>query len=230
MKIIGLIGGTGWVSTLEYYRQLNEKVNKRLGGLNFASCILHSFNYHEIDILNRTNDQESLYKKVYLAAQGLILSGSQGIALCANTMHRFAQQLSDELNIPVIHIAEAAAFRASSLGIKKLGLVGTLPTMEEDFYKSKFTLASIDVLVPGKVERNYIHHVINSELVKNIFLAQTKEHMLAIFDELKADGAEAIVLGCTEIPLLVHQTDYSLPLLDTLDLHTDTIVEFVTGN
>src|SRR5664279_1950709 len=130
MKTIGLIGGAGWVSTVEYYKQINEKINQRLGGLNFASCILHSFNYGEIDVFNRTNNQEAIYKKLHLAAQGLILSGAEGIALCANTMHLYAESLSSELQIPVIHIAEATANNASSMGLTKIGLVGTKPTME----------------------------------------------------------------------------------------------------
>lgn len=227
MKTIGLIGGTGWISTAEYYRLINEKINLKLGGLNFASCILHSFNYGEIDILNRKNDQVGLYKKLHLAAQGLILSGAQGIALCANTMHRFAEELAEELNIRIVHIAEASAQKASSLGLKKLGLVGTIPTMEEDFYKSKFQLAGMDVIIPGKEERQYIHSIINSELIKSIFLPETRKHLISIFDALKTEGAQAIVLGCTEIPLLINQSDYILPLLNTLDLHTDAIVEFV---
>ena len=226
MKTIGLIGGTGWVSTIEYYRQLNEKINQRMGGLNFASCILHSFNYGEIAVLNRTNDQEGIYKKLHLAAQGLILSGAQGLALCANTLHRFAEPLERELNIPIIHIAEATANKASTLGLKKLGLVGTLPTMEEDFYKSKFLASGIEIIVPPKDERIYIHSVINTELLKNIFLPETRKRMIAILDSLKTAGAEAIVLGCTEIPLLINQSDYPLILLNTLDLHTDAIVEF----
>jgi aspartate racemase len=226
MKTIGLIGGTGWVSTMEYYRQLNEKINQRLGGLNFVSCILHSFNYGEIDILNQSDDQEALHKKLHLAVQSLILSGAEGIALCANTLHRFAKQLGRELNIPIIHIAEATAHKASSMRLKKLGLVGTLPTMEEDFYRSKFNNIGIEILIPGKDARKYIHSVINSELIKSIFLPETKRRMITIFNQLKAEGAEAIVLGCTEIPLLINQSDYSLPLLNTLDLHTDAIVEF----
>jgi aspartate racemase len=227
MKTIGLIGGTGWVSTVEYYRQLNEKVNVRLGGLNFASCLLHSFNYGEIDILNKNNDQGTLYKQLHLAAQGLILSGAQGLALCANTLHRFAEFLGQELQIPIIHIAEATAIQASSMGLKKLGLVGTIPTMEEDFYKSKFISSGMQIVVPGKEEREFIHSAINSELIKSIFLPETKKRMITIFDRLKLEGAEAIVLGCTEIPLLIHQSDYPLPLLNTLDLHTDAIVEFM---
>jgi aspartate racemase len=229
MKTIGLIGGTGWVSTVEYYRQLNEKINLRLGGLNFASCLLHSFNYGEIDVLNKSDDQETLYKKLHLAAQGLILSGAQGLALCANTLHRFAEILGQELQIPIIHIAEATAIQASSMGLKKLGLVGTIPTMEEDFYKSKFISSGMQIVVPGKEERQFIHTAINSELIKSIFLPETKKKMIAIFDRLKLEGSEAIVLGCTEIPLLIHQSDYSLPLLNTLDLHTDAIVEFMTN-
>jgi aspartate racemase len=197
-----------------------------MGGLNFVSCILHSFNYGEIDILNRTNDQEAIYKKLHLAAQGLILSGAQGLALCANTLHRFAEPLERELNIPIIHIAEATANKASTLGLKKLGLVGTLPTMEEDFYKSKFLASGIEIIIPAKDERIYIHSVINTELIKNIFLPETRKRMIAILDNLKTDGAEAIVLGCTEIPLLINQSDYPLILLNTLDLHTDAIVEF----
>ncbi len=227
MKTIGLIGGTGWVSTVEYYKQLNEKINHRLGGLNFASCILHSLNYGEIDVLNRTNDHEAIYKKLHLAAQGLILSGAEGIALCANTMHSYAEALSSELQIRIIHIAEATANNASSMGFNKIGLVGTRPTMEEDFYKLKFINSGIDVIVPEKEEREYIHHIINHELIKSIFLPETKLKLLSVFDRLHAKGAQAIVLGCTEIPLLIHQEDYHLPLLNTLDLHTDAIVEFM---
>jgi aspartate racemase len=227
MKTIGLIGGTGWVSTVEYYKQLNEKINLRLGNLNFASCILHSFNYGEIDAFNKTNNNEAIYMKIHLAAQGLILSGAEGIALCANTMHRFADTLASELHIPVIHIAEATAIKAVSMGIKKIGLVGTIPTMEEDFYKLKFTDSGMDVIVPVKSERDFIHHIINNELIKSIFLPETREKLISIFNKLKVEGAQAIVLGCTEIPLLIHQSDYPLPLLNTLDLHTDAIVEFM---
>ena len=229
MKTIGLIGGTGWVSTVEYYKQLNEKINLNLGGLNFASCILHSLNYGEIDVFNRTNDHEGIYKKLHLAAQGLILSGAEGIALCANTMHRYAEFLSEELQIPVIHIAEATATKAVSMNLKKIGLVGTIPTMEEDFYKLKFTQCGIEVIVPEKPEREFIHHIINYELIKSLFLPDTKQKLISIFNLLKDNGAEAFVLGCTEIPLLIHQNDYPLPLLNTLDIHTDAIVEFMLG-
>jgi aspartate racemase len=226
MKTIGLIGGTGWISTVEYYKQLNEKINQKLGGLNFASCILHSLNYGEIDVYNRTNNQEAIYKKLHLAAQGLILSGAEGIALCANTMHRFADVLASEMEVPIIHIAEATAKQAISLQLRKIGLVGTLPTMEEDFYKLKFINSGIDVIVPDKTDREFIHHIINNELIKSIFLTETKQKLITIFDRLKAQGAQGFVLGCTEIPLLIHQEDYPLPLLNTLDIHTDAIVEF----
>ena len=227
MKTIGLIGGTGWVSTVEYYRQINEKVNARLGGLQFAKILLHSFNYGEIDQLNRANDQEAIYKKLLLAAQGLILSGAEGLALCANTMHLHAAMLSSQVNIPLVHIGTVAAETAWNMGIQKIAVVGTQVTMEAAFYKKEFTDRNIEVLVPGLQDRKRIHQIINEELIKSIFLPETRKEMTVIFDGLKAQGAQAIVLACTEIPLLISRADYDLPLLNSLHLHTEAIVDFI---
>ena len=230
MKTIGLIGGTGWVSTVEYYRQLNEKINIRLGGLNFARCILYSFNYGEIDVYNQQGDTESVYKLVADAAEKLALSGADCLALCANTLHRYADQLQARVDLPLIHIAEATASEIRKLGIERIGLLGTRPTMEENFYREKLDARGIKTIIPPGPDRAFIHQAINSELILNIFKQETRQRFQEIMKSLETEGAQAIVLGCTEIPLLISQADFYLPVLNTLDIHTSAIVAFSLDN
>ncbi len=226
MKTIGLVGGTGWVSTVEYYRIINEEINKRLGGMEFAKCVLFSLNYGEIDSFNKRNDSEGIFSLISDAADKLIVAGADCILLCANTMHQYASQLERKIDVPLIHIAQATGKAIKSRGLSKVGLLGTKQTMEMEFYKSKLKENNIDVIVPEKDDRDFIQQTISNELLKNIFLDKSKAKFQLIMEKLKSEGAEGIILGCTEIPLLIKQTDSSLPLFNTLEIHSLTAVDF----
>jgi len=229
MKTIGMIGGTGWVSTAQYYRLLNEETNKRLGGLNSAKLVLYSFNYAEIDKLNRVDDNAEVYKLVLDAAKKLRVASVDCLMLCANTLHQYVDNLQEEIDLPIIHIADAAAAEIKTHKLNKIGLLGTRATMEMDFYKKKLSNAGIESLVPGKPEREFIHNAIMNELLKENFCKDTKENFLNIINELEQRGAHGIVLGCTEIPLLIKQEDTYLTVFNTLGLHAKAAVEFALG-
>ena len=203
MKTIGLVGGTGWISSVDYYRIINQEINHSLGGLQFAKCILYSFNYGEIDELNKRNDQESVYLMVRAAALDLMKIGADCIVLCANTLHLFADRLEEEISVPLVHIATATAKTIKNQNMSRIGLLGTKYTMEEDFYRKRLTQADIHVLVPPANEREFIHNTIMNELLKEIIKKETKDRFLKIIKDLQDQGAEGIVLGCTEIPLLI---------------------------
>jgi aspartate racemase len=229
MKVIGMIGGTGWVSTAQYYRHLNEETNKRLGGLNSAKIILHSFNYGEIDKFNRADDNAGVYKLVLDAAKILKASSVDCLMLCANTLHQYADDLQEEIDLPIVHIADATAIEITKYNLNKIGLLGTRATMEMDFYKKKLNNAGIESLVPGKPEWEFIHNAIMGELLKENFRKETKDKFLNIINELEQRGAQGIVLGCTEIPLIIKQEDSPLPVFNTLELHAKAAVEFALG-
>lgn len=226
MKTIGLVGGTGWISTAEYYRIINEEINKRTGGLEYGRCILYSVNYADIDRFNKQNDKEGIFRLILDASEKLICSGADCIVLCANTLHQFADRLAQEINVPIIHIAEAAANEIRLKNMSKIGLLGTKQTMEMDFYKSKLKERNIDVLVPGLSDRDFIQKTIAEELVKGVFSDDSRNRFIEICRELNKSGAEGIVLGCTEIPLLLKQKDINIPLIDTLTLHALAAVDF----
>jgi aspartate racemase len=227
MKTIGLIGGTGWISSLEYYKQLNEKINHKLGGLQFARCILYSLNYGDLDELNRRKDLEGTYALLLDAAEKLAYSKVDGIAICANTLHRFADRLGAEIGLPIIHIADATARQIQKLGYTCVGLLGTRQTMEEDFYRKRLKLKDIETIIPCEGERLFIQQAIVDELLKSEFKTETRNRFKEIIDSLHMKGAEAIVLGCTEIPLLISQADTDLPVINTLDIHTDAIIDYM---
>lgn len=226
MKTIGLIGGTSWVSTIEYYRIINEEMNKALGGMEFAQILLYSVNYGEIIKLGEAKDFNGIAKKITSAAIILQQAGADCMLLCANTMHSIADKVQAALNIPLIHIAEVTASAIKNKGMDKVGLLGTKITMEMDFYKDKLASAGIETLVPDKQEREYIHKTIHTELCKGILAPETKAGYLNIIDDLKAEGAQGIILGCTEIPLLIHQADCDIPVFDTTYLHAKAAVDF----
>jgi len=226
MKTIGMIGGTGWPSTLEYYRIVNQETNRRLGGLNSAKIMLSSFNYAEIDALNKKEDHAGVYKLVLDAAQRLKKCSVDCIALCANTLHQYVEDLEKETDLRIVHIAGATAKEIKRSGISKIGLLGTRFTMEMDFYTKKLKEAGIDSIVPDKPERLFIHNAIMNELLKEEFKEETKEKFLNIINDLEQRGARGIVLGCTEIPLLIKQKDSGLPVINTLEIHAKAIVDF----
>jgi len=226
MKTIGLIGGTGWVSTIEYYRTTNLEINKRLGGHNAARCILYSFNYADINECNLREDHAGVYKLVLDAAIKLKKASADFIVLCANTLHQYADELQEEINLPIVHIADATAAEIKKQGLSKIGLLGTKFTMEMDFYTRRLSSAGIESLVPEKSERLFIHDTIMNELLKEIFKPEAKKRFLEIINELGQKGAEGIVLGCTEIPLLIKQQDTRLPVFNTLEIHARAAVDF----
>lgn len=227
MKTIGLIGGTGWVSSIEYYQFINREINRRLGGQQAARCILWSFNYGEIDVLvNQKNDLEGVYKMVRNAAEKLESCGADCILLCANTLHMYAERLRTEINIPLIHIAEATASEITKAGLRKVAVLGTKFTMEKDFYRSKLAESVIEMMIPGNEDRDFIHNTILGELLKNILKSETKARFLEIINNLILNGAEGIVLGCTEIPLLIKQEDVAMPVFDTTFIHSKAAVDF----
>lgn len=226
MKTIGLLGGTGYLSTVEYYKIINETINKRLGGLNFARCVLYSFNYGEIDDLNRKKDVKGVYNLVLNAANNVINAGAEGIMLCANTIHAFADDLEKSISVPLIHIAVATARHIINQGLSKVALLGTKPTMEQDFYKLKLNKEGIEVLVPDDNEREFIHSTIENELLFGIFNKESKDKFINIIRRLYGAGAEGIIMGCTEIPLLIKQEDIDVPLFDSLSIHAMAAVHF----
>ncbi len=226
MKTIGLIGGTGWESTAEYYKLINEKMNAALGGLNFAKCILYSFNYAEINELNKANRIDEFFEPLVDACNKIIEAGADCIMLCANTLHMFAEKLNPEISVPIIHIAEATAGDIAGHGISKVGLLGTRYTMEKDFYRDKLAASGIDTIIPGDSERKFVHDCIFEELLKSKFTQKSKNRFLEIINNLKQEGAEGIILGCTEIPLLIKDDDVDMPLFNTTDLHAAAAVDF----
>ena len=230
MKTLGIIGGTGYPSTIEYYRLINEQVNERLGGLNFARCIVYSFNYGDIDALNWQQNMEGLFKLISEAVDTLIVAGAEGILLGANTIHMFADRLQEQIPVPIIHIADTTGDAILTKGLRKVALLGTRHTMEMDFYRTRLQYKQIEVLIPEAGEREFIHKSILDELVKNIFTPETKNQYLDIITSLEQKGAEGIILGCTEIPLLVEQKDCSIPLFDTLKIHANAAVDFIVND
>jgi aspartate racemase len=230
MKTIGMIGGAGWPSTLEYYRIINQETNKRLGGLNSAKIILSSFNYEMIDALNKRNDHAGVYELVLDAAFRLKKASADFLIICANTMNQYVDAIEKETGLPVIHIADATAEEIKKKSFSKIGLLGTSFTMEMDFYKKRFNQFGIESIVPEKSDRDFIHSAIMDELLKEIIKEETKNKFLKIIDDLQNKGAEGVVLGCTEIPLLIKQKDVSIPVFNTLENHAKAAVSFALKN
>lgn len=226
MKIIGLIGGISWVSTLDYYKLINEGINERLGDLNFARCIVYSFNYQDIKRNNDSNNWDLTLRMVTEASQHLQRSGAEAIILCANTMHLIAEKLERNIQIPVIHIATVTAAEIRKQDIKKVGLLGTKFTMEHDFFKDKLAEQNIEVIIPEPDDREFIHYTIFEELGRNVFLNESKKRYINITDKLITQGAEGIILGCTEIPLLINPEDIAVPVFDTTKIHAAAAVSF----
>jgi aspartate racemase len=226
MKTLGLIGGTTWLSTVDYYRYINEGINERTAGKEFAKCILFSFNFTDIRKLTETDDWDGILKLVTDACVNLEKSGAEAIVLCANTMHHVADGLQKNINIPVIHIAEAAAREIKKKDIKKAALLGTRFTMEYSFYKTKLAEHNIETIIPVEADRRFIHSSIFDELALNILKPETKERYISIIKGLVERGAEGIILGCTEIPLLIKQEDLEVPAFDTTKIHAEAAVDF----
>jgi len=224
MKKVGLVGGTSWVSTIDYYKFINEGVNKKLGGLQFAECLIYSLNFGDIQEKTWPN----AYELVLNACLSLQKSGVDAIVLCANTAHMHADKIEKEIDVPLIHIGTETAKAITQEKITTVGLLGTSFSMEMDFYKDRLKSFGLNVLIPESQEtRNYIQQVLKQELGKGIINPESKENYIKIANELIERGAEGIILGCTEIPLLIDQSDFSVPVFDTTKIHSDAIVSFM---
>lgn len=226
MKTLGLIGGTGWVSTVEYYRIINQQINKRLGGLSSAKMLLYSVNQQEFKPATQPAELKEFAEFLTEIAKRLETAGAECLLLCANTPHMAADIVQKKLGIPLIHIAEATAKAVVKQGIKKVGLLGTKMTMEQSFYKDRLAKFGITSIIPEEVQREYIHRTIMTELEKAILKEETRKKYLEIIDGLVRKGAEGIILGCTEIPLLIKQSDCKIPVFDTTEIHAMAAVEF----
>ena len=227
MKIIGLIGGISWVSTADYYKLINQGINEKMGGLNFSECLIYSFNYADIKKNNENNDWDSTFRMLLKGCQFLKQGGATAIVLCANTMHFIADRLEKEIDLPVIHVATVTATEIKKKGLKKVGLLGTKFTMELDFFKDKLIAQEIEVIIPeNKDDKDFIHNTIFEELGKGLVIPETKKRYLEIANELIKRGADGIILGCTEIPLVIRPEDLKVPIFDTAFIHSQAAVEY----
>ena len=220
MKKIGLVGGTSWTSTIDYYRFINEETNKRLGSLNFAECIIYSVNFEHFRNYNAAHDWDSAFKLLSEAALHLKDAGAEVIMLGANTAHIVAERIAEATGLPLIDIRIASADAIKRKNITKVALLGTTYTMELDFYKEKLAEQGLEIIIPdSKYERDFIEETLQHELGKGIIKPETKAGYIRIADELIQRGAEGIVLGCTEIPLLLSQEDFTVPVFNTTEIH-----------
>jgi aspartate racemase len=227
MKTVGLIGGMSWESSLEYYRLINEMVKNRLGGFHSAKCIMLSVDFAEIEVLQHSSQWDEAGRVMAEAAKSLQTAGADLVVLCTNTMHISAPQIEKAISVPFLHIADAAAEKILETGLKRVGLLGTRFTMEKDFYtgrlKEKFGL---DVIIPEETDRAIVHTVIYEELVKGIIRPESRLQYQQVISRLVGRGAGGIILGCTEIGLLIKEGDVSIPLFDTTPIHAEAAVNF----
>lgn len=219
MKTIGLIGGMSWESTVTYYQIINTVVKEQLGGFHSARCLLYSVDFHEIETCQSNGDWDKSAAILADAAQRLERGGADFLVICTNTMHKVADTVQEAVSIPLLHIAEATAQELVKGDVDKVGLLGTKYTMEQDFYKTKLQEAGIEVLIPEEEDRNTVNHIIYQELCLGIITDPSKQSLLAIINKLVDKGAQGIILGCTEIGLLVQQPDTHVPLFDTALIH-----------
>lgn len=227
MKVIGLIGGMSWESTLEYYKIINELVKERLGGLHSAKILLYSVDFEEISELQHKGKWERLTEVMIDIAKRLEKAGAEFLLICTNTMHKMADDIQERISIPLLNIVDVTAQRIKELGLRKVGLLGTKFTMEDDFYKGRLARKhGINVLIPDKKERQVVHDIIYKELCLGIIKQSSREKIMKIIDNLVKKGAEGIILGCTELPLIIRQEDCEVPLLDTTRIHAEAAVEY----
>jgi aspartate racemase len=227
MRMIGLIGGMSWESSAEYYRILNQGIRDRRGPTASARCLLWSFNFSEIEELQHHGDWVSLTARMIDAAQKLETAGAEILLICTNTMHRMAQDVQAAVSIPLLHIADPTAEQIKAAGFRKVGLLGTAFTMEHDFYKGRLAQEhGLNVIVPNDEDRATVHRIIYEELVAGQVTSVSRDAYRAIIARMVDAGAEAVILGCTEIMLLVRPEDCSVPIFDTTALHANAAIQF----
>ena len=226
MKTIGLLGGMSWESSAVYYQVVNKTVNKKLGGHNSCKCLMYSVDFGLFPKLQHDGEWDKLTNIMIDAATSLERGGAEILVICANTMHLMAPEIEKSVNIPLLHIADATAIKIKESQLKKVGLIGTKFTMEKDFYKKRLLENhGIEVVVPDKKDMDVIHDVIYSELDFGIIKNDSREKYKRIMNSLIQKGAEGIILGCTEIPLLIGEQDCSVPIFDTTTIHAEMAVE-----
>lgn len=219
MKTIGLIGGMSWESTVSYYRLINEKIKEKLGGLHSAKILLNSVDFQEIEECQARGDWEKSAEILTEAALSLEKAGADFIVICTNTMHKVAPQIQAKISLPILHIAEATAEKLKENHISKVALLGTKYTMQQDFYKSKIAESGIEVLIPDEQDIELVNHVIYDELCLGIISQDSKQAYQKIITDLASKGAQGVILGCTEIGLLIQEGDTEIPVFDTTQIH-----------
>ena len=226
MKTIGMLGGMSWESTVNYYRIINEEIKNKLGGLSSAKICMYSVNFEEIEKFMRVGDWKNVAAKLSDAAHKIEKGDADFLLICTNTMHIVAPEIEKNINIPILHIADATADKIKKYNIKSIGLLGTKPTMEEDFYKKRLEEKhGINVIVPNAGDRQIVHDVIFNELCLGKANTGSREEYIRIIQDLIDQGAQGIILGCTEIILLVQQDDISVPVFDTTEIHAKSAVK-----
>ena len=230
MKTIGLLGGMSWESTEAYYREINSLVKARLGGLHSAKIVLYSVDFDPIEKMQQQGDWNGAAQVLAEAARHVESGGAEGLLICTNTMHKVADTIAAAISIPLLHIADATAERLIAADIGKVGLLGTAFTMEQAFYKGRLTdKFGLEILVPDAQDRRLVHDVIFKELCLGITKPESKQAYLRIVDHLVEQGAQGIILGCTEIGLLINQNDTSAKLFDTMKIHAANAVDWALG-
>lgn len=231
MKTIGLLGGMSWESTSSYYQAINQAVKQQLGGLHSAKIAMISVNFAEIETLQQQGNWQKAGELLTQAAQSIEAAGADFLVICTNTMHKVAEQIQQKISIPILHIADATGQNLQNNNITSVGLLGTQFTMSQDFYKNRITERfDIEVIVPNTQQQNSVHQIIYQELCQGIIKESSKQVYLNIIDALYQQGAQAIILGCTEIALLVQQTDTKIPLYDTVAIHAQAAVNLALND
>ncbi|MDW7668937.1 MAG: aspartate/glutamate racemase family protein [Bacillota bacterium] len=226
MKKIGLLGGMSWESSLEYYKILNELVKSKLGGSHSADCLLYSFDFHEVEVLQNKGKWKSLTKLMVDESINLKNAGAEFIVICANTMHLMAPDIEEKTGLKVIHIADATGDEVVKRNVKKVLLLGTKFTMEGTFYKDRLKNKGIEVLIPDVTDRQIIHDIIYNELILGILNPESKQIYINIIEKMTDKDVEGVILGCTEIPLLIKDKDVSVEVFDTTEIHAKAAIEY----
>jgi aspartate racemase len=229
MKTIGLIGGMSWESTAEYYRLLNEFVRERLGGLHSAKCVLYSVDFAEIEQMQVTGQWEESGEVLADAARALAAAGAEILLICTNTMHKVADQVAAAVSMPLLHLADTTVAAVRAAGLSKVGLLGTAFTMEQDFYRNRLTEHGLEILVPDTEGRDIVHRIIYEELCQGVVRDESRAAYQSVIEELVAHGAEGVILGCTEIELLIGPDDSPVPVFPTTRLHAEAAVAAALG-
>lgn len=226
MRTIGLIGGMSWESSLEYYRLINEAVKQRLGGFHSADCLMYSVDFAEVERLQSSGAWDDATTLMINAAQRLERGGADCIVICTNTMHLMAKDIEAAVPLPLLHIADSTAEAINAQGLKRVALLGTRFTMTQPFYRDRLESHELDVMIPEEDERETIHRIVYEELVHGVIRDESRAAYVEIIERMAAAGAEGVILGCTEIGLLIKPTDVSIPSFDTTALHAKAAVDF----